>query len=393
MLRPLLSHLGTQTRDTLRPTLFAVIWCVFLLILKRNTLTVSTWPTRARFSLDASYHHTTEAETQTLDWDKVWKDVDWASYRVMASLSTVTGLLLAFRSNSAIDRWSTARRKWSDVQATSRSLLRLLAPTLLSQPLSRGTETMKDFVHHQSKQKETQATLATIPFFSISLMYEMRGRSMELFPTESPSLLRDDLIESLPPALVAAAHRQQQPSSASSSPLRSAETEKQKQIANLNSPRTIRPPLPSHATSGNSSPNLALSSLLHLQQSLDAFHPTSLLTSPVYAHSIGLVNSLTSHMTELERVRDTPIPLSVSQHFSRLLAIQTSLLAVVVVQKLYERWWLCLGITGVVTGMLYGVDSFAAALGQPFGLEREDLPLEKYVQDAQRDWDEARGLL
>ena len=62
-------------------------------------------------------------------------------------------------------------------------------------------------------------------------------------------------------------------------------------------------------------------------------------------------------------------------------------------QKLYERWWLCLGITGVVTGMLYGVDSFAAALGQPFGLEREDLPLDKYVQDAQGDWDEARGLL
>lgn len=389
MLRPLLSHLSAQVRDALRPTLFALLWCIFLLFLKRNTLTESTWPTRARSSLDASYHHTDDTEAQTIDWDKIWKDVDWASYRVMASLSTVTGLLLAFRSNSAIDRWSTARRKWSDVQATSRSLLRLLGASLLSGSQLRGAESIQDFANQQSQRTETQATLATIPFFSISLMCEMRGRSMELLPTDTPSLLRNDLIETFPPALVAAANRRHQPASAS--PQRSTETEKRKQIENLNSPHIIRPP--PFGSSTSSSPNLAFSSLVHIQQSLDAFHSTSLLSGPVYAHSIGLVNSLTSHMTELERIRDTPIPLSVSQHFSRLLAIQTCLLAVVVVHRLYERWWLCLGITGVVTSMLYGVDSFAAALGQPFGLEREDLPLEKYIQDAQGDWDEVRGLL
>lgn len=394
MLQPVLSHPGAQVRDALRPTLFALVWCVFLLFLKRNALTESTWPTRAGSSLDASYYHSTDTAPQTIEGSKVWKDVDWAAYRVMASLSTVTGLLLAFRSNSAIERWSTARRKWSDVQATSRSLLRLLGASLLSRPQAQGTDSLQDFANQQSQRTQTQATLATIPFFSISLMCEMRGRSMELFPSDSPSLLRTDLIETLPPALVAAANqRREQPSS--SSPQRSTETEKRKQLENLNSSHTFQsPPSSTHSSSSSSSsPNLAFSSLVHIQQSLDAFHSASLLTGPVYAHSIALVNSLTSHMTELERIRDTPIPLSVSQHFSRLLAIQTCLLAVVVVQRLYERWWLCLAAMGVVTSMLYGVDSFAAALGQPFGLEREDLPLGKYVQDAQRDWDEVRALL
>ncbi len=42
--------------------------------------------------------------------------------------------------------------------------------------------------------------------------------------------------------------------------------------------------------------------------------------------------------------------------------------------------------------MVYGVDSFAARLGQPFGLDREDLPLEKYVEVAQREWVDVRRV-
>ena len=400
MVRPLFSCLGAQVRDALRPTILAVLWCSFLVVLKRSSLAESppSWPTRARTFIDAS--NLSAPAAAELDWDKAWKDLDWAAYRVMASLSTVTGLLLAFRSNSAIDRWSTARRKWSDVQATSRSLLRLLSASLLARvDVASPPDTVQEFAVRQADQAKVEATLATIPFFSISLMYEMRGRRLELVHGSNPSLLRSDLIAALPPALVAAANRRHSDAPQRTADSKQTEHEKRRQMQNIDSPHIIRPLTRSARDEHGStvSTNLALSALVLLQQSIDGFHAkpatssTAWLSGPVYAHSIGLLNSLSVHMTELERIRDTPIPLAVSSHFSRLLSIHTCLLALVVVQRLYESWWLCAGIVGVVTGMLYGVDSFAATLSQPFGLDREDLPLEKYTADAQREWDEVRA--
>nr|CDI54074.1 conserved hypothetical protein [Melanopsichium pennsylvanicum 4] len=294
-----------------------------------------------------------------------------------------------------MERWSTARRKWSDVLATSRSLLRLLSPSLLSAPLqgnddnTAATKSLADFAQAQGRRREAEATLASIPFFSISLMHEMRGIPLSLRSSSSEltGLLRDDLISLLPPALVAAVNRQNADPAARTSPNKASEEEKRKQMANLNSPHIIQ----SLAHSNASSVNLALASLVLLQQHLDHFHESTVLSGPIYAHSIGLVNSLSLHMTELERVRDTPIPHAVSKHFLRLLTIHTVLLPVVVVQRLHsERWWMGMAIVGLVTSMLYGVDSFAARLGQPMGLDREDLPLEKYVADVQRQWAEVR---
>ena len=77
----------------------------------------------------------------------------------------------------------------------------------------------------------------------------------------------------------------------------------------------------------NTSANAALFTLQILQKYLDEFSrgeplgnmpkangaPDVLvpkLAGPIYAHSIGLLNSLNAQMTDLERVRDTPIPVS-----------------------------------------------------------------------------------
>ncbi|SPO26444.1 uncharacterized protein UTRI_04033 [Ustilago trichophora] len=391
MIRPALSHLSAQLGDILQPALLALLWLAALLLLKRATLAAEPlpWPIRARSSLDSTYPSTSSLSS---DYIALWRDLDWASQRIMTSLSTVTGLLLAFRSNSAIDRWSTARRKWSDVQSNSRSLLRLLSTSLLSSSsyTSSQPESLREFAQQQQTKSKVEATLATIPFFSISLMCQMRGRPLHLHPGagSGQSLLRDDLVAVLPPSLVALANAQHGDPSLRATPDKAREEEKRKQMANLNSPHLIQPL--THTSPSKS--NLALTSLVVLQQSLNSFHgDSSPLTGPVYAHSIGLLNGLNSHMTELERIRDTPIPLAVNRHFSRLLAIHTCLLPVVVVQRLGERWWLCAAIVGVVTSMLYGVDSFAAKLGQPMGLDREDLPLEKYVADVQREWDEVRA--
>lgn len=393
-MRPPTTNCIAQLRETWQPTLLALIWLFLLILVKRISISehAPTWPRRARSSLDAEYLPASLDTEAAWDLDSLWKDLEWASHRVIASLSTVTGLLLAFRSNSAIGRWSAARSKWSDVHATSRSLLRLLSASLLTAPNETKTASatsLNDFARKKDETSKVQEILATVPFFSISLMCEMRGRA--LYVSSGPgqqSLLRSDLVDVLPPSLLALANRHRGDGPDTTDGLDTArDAEKRQQIANLNSAHTMRRcPGPS-ASSRSSDKNLALISLVILQRSLDTLHSSSLLASPVYAHCIGLLNSLSSHTTELERIRDTPIPLSVSRHFSRLLTIHTILLPVVVVQNLdSQRWWLATAIVAMVTCMLYGVDSFAAKLSQPMGLDTEDLPLEKYVNEVQDEW-------
>ncbi|KAJ9479714.1 hypothetical protein PHBOTO_003213 [Pseudozyma hubeiensis] len=229
----------------------------------------------------------------------------------------------------------------------------------------------------------------------------MRGRTLRL-PSqiahreveryEPHDLLYGDLLDALPQPLKDLAQRHRDNHDEAEEEDTAGVAEKRKQLDNLNPPPDVQPavshPLPSSVVT-----NLALSSLVLIQRSLDALHTSHTLASPVYAHCIGLLNGLSSHMTELERIRDTPIPLSVSRHFSRLLVIHTILLPVVVVQRLDgQRWWLCALIVGVVTSMLYGVDSFATRLGQPMGLDREDLPLERYVKQVQDEWIQMRSV-
>ncbi len=100
---------------------------------------------------------------------------------------------------------------------------------------------MEGFAKGQERKARVESTLATIPFFSISLMCEMRGRALHLLPGAQESLLRGDLVDVLPPRLVALANRQHG-DTASDSPEGSdgaSQQEKRKQLANLNSPHTL----------------------------------------------------------------------------------------------------------------------------------------------------------
>lgn len=60
------------------------------------------------------------------------------------------------------------------------------------------------------------------------------------------------------------------------------------------------------------------------------------------------------------------------------------------VHNLPEDPLLCMAATALVTAMLYGIDSVSATLSQPFGTDREDLPLERWCSEIEQECAEIR---
>ncbi|KAN0065149.1 hypothetical protein ACQY0O_001646 [Thecaphora frezii] len=417
---------GRYLHDSVRPVLLAIVWCAIL----------KHWR-------DGDVLHAQDQAAE--DAKKRWDDYEWFALRILASLGTgeygsilcstlpwligvkltrfftpplsrwcgaVTGMLLAFRSNSAMDRWNTGRHKWAEVQATSRSLVRLLSTSL---PSPRATSDEPENAQARLEcQREVEEVLALVPFFNVALMYQLRG---EPILPRSGFAIGEAILIHLPPQLLKAfciindlpaRDLPSEEKDMGGAANKSAEIRRGFAMLNTDRPETLRKrsqPL-RDGCDRIVTAHCALATLMHLQSKLDRFHaegqsqpaasstrprpPLPKLTGPIYAHCIGLLNSLSSQMAELERVRDTPIPLSLSQRFSQLLLINTLLLPIVLVNRLSQHWHLCVVATWIVTAMLYGIDSVSATLSQPFGRDQEDLPLPRWCMDFEREWHEMR---
>ncbi|EPQ26940.1 uncharacterized protein PFL1_05574 [Pseudozyma flocculosa PF-1] len=394
---------GAVFRDAIQPVLWASAWCCLLVHLR--AVDFASIPSDLR-------NGDSDAKQQ---WDRY----EWLALRVLGSLGTVTGMLLAFRSNSAMDRWNTGRRKWAEMQATSRSLVRLLAAALIpmdaEEPMTalpNGEKKDAAPTYDDAARRSVDELLALIPFFGIALMYQLRGEPIQQWRRRFRT--SPDILDRLPARLLESFEELRSPRNFGTpgQPRRggvatkSGERKREIDMLNNDPPASLRHrSRPARDGEGRILSNhCALSTLVHLQGKLDRFHGEAgqaqsskstagdatarapKLSGPVYAHSIGLLNSISSQMAELERVRDTPIPLSLSLHFSRLLFVNTLLLPVVLVNHLSDDFVLAVLATALVTAMLYGIDSVSATLSQPFGTDKEDLPLERWCMDFEREW-------
>lgn len=377
-----------------------------------------------------------------------------AAERTLAGLSSVTGLLLAFRSNSATSRWEGASKAWGGITATLRSLLRLLSTSLLQDCYADGVEPrIEDRVHDM---------LQLVPCFALATMLQLQGKAVDLkldcngaFEKGSTDPLSVRTLLALLPdpylnlfkaqeTLSSKKRRQRRrrPSLSSASPSRLPTGTGVHSSAQANRTSTFDPAVSSEAereimlsqnidasrellcrarprvdTSGRITPQeLALDLLRVLQAELNAFHrgvtaaglhlstegtaaggPSSDLSSsgefrlagPIFAHCTGLLNTLNMQVTELERLRDTPMPALVSSHLRFLLHLQLVLLPMALAGHLPPLWLPlpCLFITAAS----FGLHSLSERLALPFGEEREKLPMRRYVAELIRDWRETLG--
>lgn len=276
--------------------------------------------------------------------DGIPKIASTIAERILMGTASVSGLLLAFRSNSATTRWNSGAKAIATVQATSRSLLRILSTSLLP-------------VLDESAQQHVEEYLSLIPCFSLALLHQLEGRRLRLSGRQSAHLGRrgstppvDDpvLLSALLPDKIlhpVTAHNKSRRSPTAPPTGDAKLARKPEYIREYNLSQNIDGHAdltargrPLKDTDGHIYPsNLALDILRELQIGLNdlhrgvngdewglepAFkdttppeaspspsaHPHIALSGPLFAHSIGLLNTLSMQLTDLERLRDLAIP-------------------------------------------------------------------------------------
>ncbi|CAO1636204.1 unnamed protein product [Sympodiomycopsis kandeliae] len=321
--------------------------------------------------------------------------------RILTGTASVTGLLLAFRSNSATTRWNGGAKAVASVQATLRSLLRILSASLLPAKNAATEQFIEEY-------------LALLPCFSLALAHQLEGTQIQL-DRSTASTDREKystLAELLPARFRRTFGRPRRATKFVSTPASHNAPEfvrEYKLSQNIDNQadlsRRVKPVMDNQ---GRIYPtDLALDLLRELQTGLNEFHngfeskeldgesdeqgPS--LSGPQYAHCIGLLNTLSTHLTELERLRDVTIPATLSNHLRMLLHLQLILTPPALVRHLpsHQMAWLLPIPCVILTASIFGLHTLAERLAQPFGTTREKLPLRRWCADFVRDWKECVG--
>lgn len=96
----------------------------------------------------------------------------------------------------------------------------------------------------------------------------------------------------------------------------------------------------------------------------------------------GNLNTLVDIFGNLERIGNTPIPFAYYIHLKQAVFIYVWVLPFTLVAKL---GWLVIPTVFMVGFILFGVEAIGAEIENPFGYDKNDLPLDGYCQDLEAE--------
>lgn len=94
------------------------------------------------------------------------------------------------------------------------------------------------------------------------------------------------------------------------------------------------------------------------------------------------LDQITMLIGDSQRILDTPLPKAYSIHLRHLLLIYCFALPFQFVQPLD---WLTIPSVGIISFALLGIEDIGEEIENPFGYDRNDLPLDKFCQDLQAE--------
>ncbi|KAJ7582805.1 Bestrophin, RFP-TM, chloride channel-domain-containing protein [Mycena floridula] len=95
-----------------------------------------------------------------------------------------------------------------------------------------------------------------------------------------------------------------------------------------------------------------------------------------------IIQSMVDQLTAMERVANTPIPISYGIHLKQCVTLYLFALPMTLV---HELGWMTVPITTVVAFTLMGIEGIADEIEMPFGEDPGDLPLDRYCEDLREE--------
>ncbi|CAJ0760499.1 6790_t:CDS:2 [Entrophospora sp. SA101] len=138
----------------------------------------------------------------------------------------------------------------------------------------------------------------------------------------------------------------------------------------------------------DASMSLPLEIVFHLgayydRQVLDNKDPNNpKITGAAFGAISGSLNTLIDILGSLERIGNTPIPFAYRIHLKQAVTIYVWVLPFTLVSTLY---WLTIPVVMMIAFILFGVEAIGSEIENPFGYDRNDLPLDEYCKDLEAE--------
>ncbi|KAI9230261.1 MAG: Bestrophin/UPF0187 [Piptocephalis tieghemiana] len=251
---------------------------------------------------------------------------------IIPSLSVVLGLLLVFRTNTAYDRFWEGRKTFSTLMTSVRTMSRYVwlgVSPKVSTP-------------HEKRQ-----FLDLLLAYIVSIKHHLRDE----YGTNYPDL------EMLLPEQIKDAENHQ------------GEFEIQPRFTGLAGNFALDP---------DRTMNLPLEISYYLGLYQQRVYDLKGMDVTCYANFFAALTLATDCLSVLERIRSTPIPISYSIHLKQSLFLYCLLLPFTLVDELGA---LTPFIMGVVAFTLFGIESIALEIENPFGYDKNDLPIDHYCDE------------
>ncbi|KAJ7285647.1 Bestrophin, RFP-TM, chloride channel-domain-containing protein [Mycena rebaudengoi] len=339
---------------------------------------------------------------------------DYRGYRIQLTnsivplLSVVVGLILVFRNGTSYDRYWEGRKSFGSMTSNIRNISRLLwiqvaLPPTDEQPAhAKGKTPVTEITETQLRRRKVEALRLCLSF-AFSVKHYLRGED---------GVQWDDYRGVLPASFIRAdeiGHNTQRTTVAGSY----AATRDNSTAPSLNgSSEVLKPDATKRVRPKRSKTQVTqYSPLLSGTQATVDFHAFSEETSMplplVIAHEITrilfkfrrdglletvgpagtnamtqLVQGMVDQMTSMERVANTPIPISYGIHLKQCVTLYLFALPMTLVKEL---GWATIPLVTVVAFTFMGIEGIADEIEMPFGSDPGDLPLDRYCQDLREE--------
>ncbi|KAG0246303.1 Bestrophin, RFP-TM, chloride channel-domain-containing protein [Mortierella sp. GBAus27b] len=321
---------------------------------------------------------------------------------IAPSLSVVIGLILAFRTNTAYDRFWEGRKLWASLDVQTRNFSRMIwvgmkeshhnkastsastvsltaasdapstsnlgaqlfgrAPSKVTRPDGNSNSTLADI--HLADDHDKVLVIKLLLAFVVSVKHHLR---------QEFGIRYYDLEYLLPAGFVPCAATDH----IEIKILHDKATGDRNRHYN-EEPWTIR--------SGNEEGQMSLPLEIAYALSLWVLGEARAgrIETTLVGNLLGSINSMTDVFTNMERIVFTPIPLAYSIHLRQVVYLYCLVLPFTFFEPV---GWMTIPLMGLVSFTLFGMEGIGREIENPFGKDSNDLHMDEFCRDLKRELD------
>ncbi|KAG0350544.1 hypothetical protein BG005_009907 [Podila minutissima] len=289
---------------------------------------------------------------------------------VIASvLSIIVGLILAFRTNTAYDRFWEGRKLWASLDVQMRNFSRMIwvgmketphPPTAPANPKATSNATL---IHHDDDHEKI-LVIKLLLAYAVSVKHHLRQE----FGTRYY-----DLEYLLPEGFVPCAATEH----VEIKVVHDKATGDRHRHYN-EEPWTIR------AGNEDGQMSLPLEIIYALSLWVIGENRAGRIEGSLVGNLLASINTMTDIFTNMERIVFTPIPLAYSIHLRQVVYLYTMALPFTFVTQLS---WGTVPLMALCSFTLFGVEGIGREIENPFGKDSNDLHMDEFCRDLKREMD------